>query len=232
MRLDDRTLVVFDVDGTLLLSGKVSLKNYCRAFADVSGVIPSLDNILFPGMTDRGIFRAMLEANGVDADFEALFSAFARSFTRRITEVYEDAEGPHLLSGVRELVLEMAVDDRIILALGTGNIRETAYLKLKRFGLDKYFPVGGFGGDYEQREDVIRAAVVEAGRFYGWSGQAWVIGDTAKDVEAAHAVGARAIAVASGIVDKSELLATDAEVILDDLSDTDKVIEIVTADCN
>lgn len=101
--------------------------------------------------------------------------------------------------------------------------------KLKRFGLEGYFPYGGgFGGDYENRADAIRAALAVGRAGYGWDkGEAWVIGDTPNDAFAAHEAGASALLVASGIVDRPALDDAGAEAVLDDLTDTARVLRIL-----
>jgi phosphoglycolate phosphatase len=232
-----RHLLIFDVDGTLLLNGRVTRDAFAAAFQDVCGVPAQPDALPFAGMTDRGIFRALLRRAGQDPDgdgaggagsaFDALFTRFARRFADILAEVYPTAEGPYLLPGVLTLVQTLTRRADVALALGTGNIRETAYIKLRRFGLEPHFPVGGFGGDHEQRADVIRAALHQARHHYGIDGApdaAWVIGDTRNDVAAARAAGTRALAVGSGFTPLTELRASGADVVLTDLADTASVL--------
>ncbi len=228
---ENRRLIIFDIDGTLLLNGPVAKDAFLGSFERVCGRLPENRSIMFAGMTDRGIFKMLLERAEIDGDYETLFDKFRDEFIARLKQTYPSATQPYLLPGVTDLLKALHEDSRFILALGTGNIRETAYLKLAKFNLGRYFPVGGFGGDHRLRADVIRAAIQDARAFYRWNGskpQTWVIGDTDNDVFAAHEAGARALAVATGFVDEDVLLSTDAEYILDDLSDTQKVIEILT----
>ncbi len=223
-------LFIFDVDGTLLLNGRIARDTYLYALKEVTGVLPKVEGPSFAGMTDKGIFRLFLRYINREDDFDLLFPLFADVFTNRLKTVYMDAEGPHILKGVYQLLESLSRDDSTALALGTGNIRESCYIKLTRFCLDRYFPVGGFGGDYEEREELIQAAIQEAKNYYGWNGDAsntWVIGDTPRDVAAGKANGTKTLAVASGIVDKDVLLKTDANFILDDMSDTKKVLDIL-----
>ena len=125
--------------------------------------------------------------------------------------------------GVTERV---KADDGAALALGTGNVRDTAYVKLQRFGLDDYFPVGGFGGDHEMRADLVRHALDEARAHYGYDfdpADTWVIGDTAADVHAAQATGCRVMAVMTGPHREAELAAAD--LIVHDLGATRERLE-------
>ena len=212
-------LLIFDIDGTLLLNGPITARLFGESFAHVVGREPERDSVRFHGNTDRAIFRRML---GPEADgFDELFPLFAAEFTRRMREHYPAAEGPYVLPGAHELVEALGDRGDVALALGTGNVRETAYVKLARFGLDRRFPVGGFGGDHEVRADLVRAAITDARAHYDVDfdpATTWVIGDTVNDVEAAHAAGCRVMAVMTGPHRETELAGADR--IVADLSDT------------
>ncbi len=220
-------LCIFDIDGTLLLNGRVAADAFRAAFLETTGAEALGDGIQFAGMTDRGIFRALLVRAGLDeVEGDRLFAGFERRFTERLGEVYPTAEGPHLLPGVRGLVRALAARRDVALALGTGNCRPTAYIKLARFGLDGYFPLGGFGDRHEDRVEVIRAAIsaaVEQGRWRPDGGRVWVIGDTVRDVVAGHAAGAKVLVVGTGPGDPEEKRAAGAEAFLPDLSRCDLV---------
>lgn len=227
-------LLIFDIDGTLLLNGPVARDAFAAAFQEVTGRPARHQHVPFGGMTDRGIFRALWNAaelapagNG----FEAQFAAFAARFTARLAASYPDAEGPYVLPGARALVEAAAVRPDAALALGTGNIRETATIKLRRFGLDGFFRAGGFGGDHEDRSDVVRTALRSAREqlgFRGAPGDAWVIGDTLQDVVAARAAGTRVLAVGSGFTPLAQLQQSGADAVLPDLLDTPRVLELLT----
>lgn len=210
-------LLIFDIDGTIMLNGPVAGNLFVESFRRVVGH-PPVDGIRFHGNTDRGIFRAMLDGRG---DFDNLYPRFAEEFSARMRAEYAAAEGPYVLDGARELIASLHAHDGAALALGTGNVRETAYTKLKRFGLDGYFPVGGFGGDHEMRADLVRAAVVDARAHYDVDfdpAETWVIGDTAADVAAARDAGCRVMAVMTGPHREDEL--SGADLIVEDLTAT------------
>lgn len=215
-------LVIFDIDGTIMLNGTVAGQLFVESFCHVVGYDP-VDGIHFHGNTDRGIFRAMLAGRG---DFDALYPPFAAEFTRRMRAGYAAADGPYVLDGARELIESLHAHDGAALALGTGNVRDTAYVKLGRFGLDSYFPVGGFGGDHEIRADLVRAAIADARGHYDFDfdpAETWVIGDTTADVTAARAAGCRVMAVMTGPHREAEL--AGADVIVEGLADTAERVE-------
>lgn len=216
-----KTLLIFDIDGTLLLNGTVTGQGFLASFREVVGHEPLHAGVKFHGRTDRGIFRSLLGENGRRDDYEALFAQFADVFTRRMRAEYPTATGPHTLPGVMDLLAALEQRPHVGLALGTGNIRDIAYLKLGRFGLDRLFPVGGFGGDHEVRADLVRAAIVDARAHYGQEfdpSDCWVIGDTTADIEAARAAGCKVMAVATGPQPVGELAAAD--IVAADLGDT------------
>lgn len=224
-----RRLLIFDIDGTLLLNGPVTRSLFLRSFTEVTGREPAAEGLRFHGQTDRSLFRTLLGPNGTDREYERLFAAFAARFTEHLRAQYPTAEGPYTLPGVPELISSLAARSDVALALGTGNVRATAYLKLARFGLDGYFPAGGFGGEHESRADMVRAALVEAGDRYGERfepAHSWVIGDTGNDVAAGHAAGCRVLAVGTGGSSREELAGAEAH--LDDLSDRTAAEAILT----
>jgi phosphoglycolate phosphatase len=215
-------LVIFDIDGTIMLNGTIAGRLFVESFVRVVGEEP-VGGVHFHGNTDRGIFRAMLGGRG---DFDALYPDFAAEFTRRMRAEYAIAEGPYVLKGARELIESLDGHSGAALALGTGNVRDTAYVKLRRFELDDYFPVGGFGGDHERRADLVRAALHDARRHYDVDfdpARTWVIGDTASDVSAARAVGCRVMAVMTGPHRETEL--AGADLIVEDLGSTSQRLE-------
>jgi len=210
-------LILFDIDGTLLLNGPLPSRLFFECFENATGQPVPEQKPRFNGRTDRAIFRGMLEDQ---SDFDRRFSTFSTCFIARMRATYPSATGPRLLPGSRELVERWADRTDLALAAGTGNLRETAKVKLGRFGLDRYLEAGGFGGDHEDRTDLLRAAIEEASARYGVDfdpREVWVIGDTDHDIHAAHALGARCLAVGTGGESGGDL--READVYFDDLSD-------------
>lgn len=221
-----RVLVVMDVDGTMLTNGNALSVEFRRAFQEVTGVDVAGLRIEFAGSTDRRIVRDFMTASGLTLEYEATYEQFRQRFIERVSLSYPDHPAPRVYAGVEELLQALHQHPDAALVLGTGNIRETCDIKLKRFGLDQYFPHGGgFGGDHEVRSDAIRAAM-EAGRDgYGWDGEAWVVGDTVNDYLAGKEAGAKTLLVGTGKVPLDRLKETGADVVLPDLTDMRAVLE-------
>ncbi len=221
-------LVIIDVDGTMIKNGMALRDPFYTAFREVIGKDIRGLTVNFAGRTDRGIIRDYFELVNVDGDFEELFTAFAERFCELVERDYPTHPDPRLLPGVIPLLDAISEHPDAALVLGTGNIRESCNIKLKRFDLLRYFPhLGGFGGEHELRADAIRAAMDVGREAYGWNGQAWVIGDTVNDAVAAHQVGAKALLTATGTISLAELQTSEAEFILPDLTDTSRILEIL-----
>jgi phosphoglycolate phosphatase-like HAD superfamily hydrolase len=218
---------LFDVDGTLVSAGGAGRRAFERAVADRLGPVDgALSGLRLDGMTDRLIVRESLRILGrpfEDAFCDALLDRYVAHLA---TEIH--GPGYAVLPGVVE-ALEALHARSALVALCTGNVVEGARLKLARGGLDRYFDWGasavcGFAADGEDREQVVRAALRRACERLGRSvapPEALVIGDTPRDVAAAHAAGIPVLAVATGRYAEEELRAAGAEHVAPSLAHAD-----------
>ena len=116
---------------------------------------------------------------------------------RPVTEV-EQSPGYRVMPGVTAL-LPQVVDAGIMLGLVSGALEAAAHIKLARAGLNRFFSFGGYGSDSSDRSELTRVAIDRCGRLHGHAmdpARVLVVGDTPRDVEAAHAASAVAVAVA------------------------------------
>ena len=209
-----RRLYLFDIDGTLVATGGAGSGAMRAAFTAVWGLADGFSGIEFSGRTDRAILRDALVAAGLDnGAFAADLRRFKRAYFRRLPRMLEASRG-RVLPGVEPLLASLAADRRATVALGTGNFRVSAGQKLRHYGLDHYFRVGGFGDSTEDRVALIAQAIRTADRAVGRHATVFVIGDTVHDVTAAKANGAVAVAVATGTASGDELAAAGADVVL------------------
>jgi phosphoglycolate phosphatase len=215
---------LFDIDGTLVSAGGAGRRAFERAVAErLGGVDGALGGLRLDGMTDRLIVREALRLLG--RPFEEAFCDAL--LDRYVAHLASEIHGPGyaVLPGVVE-ALEALRGRGALVALCTGNVVEGARLKLARGGLDRYFDWGasavcGFAADGEDRERVVRAALRRASERLGRAiapGEALVIGDTPRDVSAAHASGVPVLAVATGRYAEDELRATGAEHVVPSLA--------------
>lgn len=219
-------ICLFDIDGTLLHSGgagKAAMEAALRsAFAAPSGS----ENISFSGRTDRGILRDMFAHHAIPETPEN-----ARRFLDAYLTHLPDCLATHkgvVLQGVVALLDELRQRDRVVLGLLTGNIRAGAGIKLAHYRLADYFAFGGYGDEHFHRDDVAREALAEVHRRHAPPPEPeriWVIGDTPLDVQCARAIGARAVAVATGWHSHAELEAARPDLLLADFSDPGPLLD-------
>lgn len=217
-------IILFDIDLTLIHTngaGRVAMDATLR---ERYGVEEPTAGIRFDGRTDRAIFLdalAKLRATDDDA-FSGLVAGYLARLPAALTE-----RGGAVLPGVEEILDELARQAAPV-GLATGNMRRGAAAKLGHFGLWGRFAGGGFGDDEVERSRVVRRGMDEMaaiGRLAGETATSIVLGDTPLDVEAAHAAGARALAVATGSYDVEALKASGADWVFRDLSDTVAVLD-------
>ena len=218
-------VILFDIDGTLVRTGGAGKAAMEAALTEEFGLSLAADEVPYSGRTDVAIGRDLLAAHGVPPTPANL---------RRLHDAYLDRLPTYLARipgqvcpGVPELLAALKPRADVTLGLLTGNVRRGAEKKLGHYGLWDHFTCGGFGDDVDDRDDVARAALraVEscAGRRVD-PADVWVIGDTPLDVKCARAIGAKAVAVATGWHPLADLVASEPDFALADLSDPGELL--------
>lgn len=225
------TLVLWDVDHTLIETRGVGGEVYSEAFRKVTGhdleTMPEL-----AGRTEPVIFRDAMKANGITAS-EDLYPEFAAEQARGYVDHLDDLRSRgRALPGAAEALRELSQCEDVTQSVLTGNTRPSAEIKLRAFGLDRYldFDIGAYGTDDDTRANLVAIARRRAEEARGhpfYNGLTVLIGDTPNDVAAAHQSGARIIAVATGRDTADDLTAAGAGTVLDDLTDTHAVLAAV-----
>ncbi|HMU60429.1 MAG TPA: HAD hydrolase-like protein [Gemmatimonadales bacterium] len=228
-----RLLVLFDIDGTLLLTPGAGRRAITAALADRMIDARIWEEIRFDGKTDPQIVREMLEAAG-DAsanDPQTVAEILERYLVLLEAELSRAPGRTRVLPGVSMLLDRLEAEADVVLGLLTGNIAPGAGLKLRSGGLDPArFRVGAYGSDSSHRPDLPAIAAERAAPIFGRvpAGETVIIvGDTPADVTCGRAIGARAVAVATGSYAVSELREAGARAAFEDLSDTDTVLEAI-----
>ena len=226
-----RRLLLFDIDGTLVLTGGAGKRSMDRAFEEVFGVPEAFAEVSMAGRTDRWLVETALERHGVTATSERLAAFRARYLALLDAAIGEPGCGRRgVMPGVREALARLRARDDAHLALLTGNYAEGARIKLEHFGLWDHFAWGAFGDDHAERDALARAAVAEAsarGIALADPAHAIVIGDTPFDIACARAAGARVVAVATGHHGLDELRAHQPDLALGDLRDLDALVAFI-----
>jgi len=213
------TILLFDIDGTLLRAGGAGRRAVEVAVAEVidrpDGV--SLRSVEFAGRTDPWIIREALSIAGVTPDERLVLEVIER-YVAILPAELERASAFEVLPGVTSLLSRLVARDDFAMGVGTGNAEQAAYAKLNRGGLRSYFSFGGFGSDHIERSELLRIGL-ERGRQHSGRTDARVvvIGDTPRDIHAAKSIGADCVAVATGGYDESALRAAGATNVVPDL---------------
>lgn len=191
-----------------------------KAFGAVCDAPSALDGVKLGGMTDRLILRAGFEAIGRTFS-EELFTEVMDEYLKHLTHEVKASEDYVVYEGVHEAVEACRAIPASATGLGTGNIEAGARIKLARSGLDKHFAFGGFGSDAEERAKLVEAGARRGAEALGVErkeARVVVIGDTPRDVYAAHEIGARCICVATGSYSFQELEAASADAVFETLA--------------
>jgi phosphoglycolate phosphatase-like HAD superfamily hydrolase len=220
-------IILFDIDGTLVRTGGAGKAAMEAGLTTAFGVTELRDEVPYSGRTDVAIGRDLLRVHGIDPTPDN---------QQKLRESYLDHLPASLLSkggtvcpGVRDLLRAIAGKPGVVLGLLTGNVRNGAMVKLGHFGLWDFFACGGFGDEHFDRDDVARSALASVRTHLGGDvnpSDVWVIGDTPLDVSCARAIGANAVAVATGWHPVEELAGCEPDLIFDDLSDHARLLAV------
>ena len=230
------TIILFDVDNTLLYSGGAGSLAMRRAFEELYGIEDGFRRVEFSGRTDWAILRAAMREHSVARDgddgFRQEMTRFQETYYRLLEGTLHEVTSGRTMPGVAELLAALSErdgarlpDGQVRQGLATGNFRTAAFMKLRHFELDGHLVEGGFGDDAEDRGELVGVAIERlADGSKPDAASIWVVGDTPLDVAAARANGVRALGVATGSSSIEELRDAGADVAVEDLSDTESVL--------
>ena len=196
-----------------------------RAFEDLYGVRDAFTGVPFNGRTDAWILSQAGATHGVRLDDLVKFKPL---YLRYLADELQHP-GPRkgVMPGVRPLLDALSSRDDVFLALLTGNFAEGARIKLEYFDLWRYFSCGAFGDVVHERNHLLADALSQVRACSGLAAEAShavIIGDTPLDIGVALAGGARSVGVATGSHTVDDLRAAGADLVLEDLSDLEKVL--------
>jgi phosphoglycolate phosphatase len=229
------TLVLWDVDGTLVDVDGVGSEAFDLAFEAVLGRAPDAPlgrMIAMGGRTDPDIAIEALVLHGI-LDGERHLSAFTSALAEQLAASAELLrQRGRALPGAADALAALAAEAGVVQSVLTGNLEPNALLKLAAFGLDGWLDlrVGGYGSDHAHRPSLVDVARRKAAARYGhgFTPETTVlVGDTPLDVAAGRLGGARVVAVATGRHPPAELAEAGADTVLDDLRDTGRVVEAI-----
>jgi phosphoglycolate phosphatase-like HAD superfamily hydrolase len=230
-----RALLLWDIDGTLLLTDGAGMRGMARASHKIYGESFRWDGVKASGRLDPVIFEDALSRNGLTMSEDAHRRFHDAYLAELEVELERVGAGARTMPGIREilatLVERSASRKDVVQGLLTGNYTRAAPLKLRACGLDpEWFVVNAFGDEGKTRPDLVALAMKRCADRFGWSPDprsVIVIGDTPFDVECARAHGCVAFAVATGLHGVEELRASGADVVVGDLSDPAPLFALV-----
>ncbi len=217
----EKHLILFDIDGTLLRTKGLGKAATRVAMLEVFGTCGALEAYNFGGRTDWGTLIELLLAEGYTPEQIAeRIPQFEDAIGRAMTAILHEFE-MQVMPGAHEMVEALRQREEMLLGILTGNVAITANLKLRAAGFDPaWFPITAYGGEAPDRNDLPILALERAIHHLGHHllpRQVTIIGDTAHDIACARALGARAVAVATGFTSREELAALQPDALLDDL---------------
>jgi len=206
-------LLLFDIDGTLVATGGAGAAAWKLAFEELHGIPADIGQFTDAGMTDpevgRKTFEAVLHRRPTPHEMAQLL----QRRLEHMPETIAASAGYRVLPGVAERLRQLSRDGHL-LAIVTGNVDGAAHLKLQRGDLNRWFTFGAYAGGGMDRAAIVRDGMARGEAIVGRElsrSEVFVIGDTPLDIEAAHAAGCVAIAVATGHYDSEALRAAGAD---------------------
>jgi phosphoglycolate phosphatase-like HAD superfamily hydrolase len=205
--------VLFDIDGTLLVTGGAGAVAWQRAFLELHGVEANIEEHTHAGMTDPEIaeivFREVIGRDGSEAERARAIAGYLS----HLADAVEESNGYRVMPGIEEILPRLA-GAGVLLGLVTGNIESAAHIKLARADLDRFFAFGGYGSDSRDRTELTKRAVERGGEVAGRPldpATTIAVGDTPRDVSAGHGAGLRVVGVATGAYSVAEQEAAGAD---------------------
>jgi phosphoglycolate phosphatase len=192
--------VLFDIDGTLLVTGGAGAVAWQRAFRELHGIDADIEEHTHAGMTDPEIaaivFREVIGRDGSEAERAAAIAGYLS----HLEDAVNESSGYRVMPGIEALLPRLA-QQGVLLGIVTGNIESAAHIKLARGHLNRFFAFGGYGSDSSDRTELTRNALERGGVVAGTPldpAATIAVGDTPRDVTAGHGAGIRVAGVATG----------------------------------
>ena len=216
-------LVLFDIDGTLIRTGRAGVRGLNAAIERLYGRPAAMDGISLAGRTDRAIVSDVLRTMGFEPTPEAILALRAAYLDHLAVEMLKPVTDSGVLPGVWPLLDALEDDGDVAIGLLTGNFERGAAIKLGHFDLWTRFAFGAYGDDHADRRALVPVAMAAARRA-GLNislSDVVVIGDTPLDVDCAQTHGARSIAVATGPFTVEQLETARPDLVIKSLQDAD-----------
>ncbi len=218
--VDKPIVVLFDVDETLIHSGGAGARSWKAAFDELYGIPADIGAHTSAGETDpevgRATFKGVLNRDPSDDEIDRVYAKYLLHLATEIGK----SEAYHVLPGAEEILPRLG-DAGVLLGLVSGAMEGAARTKLMPANLNRFFIFGGYGSDSPIRAELTQMAIAKATRLRAdlLPSQVFVVGDTPRDIQAAHSAGAVGVGVASGHYSVDELTDAGADHVLASLEE-------------
>ena len=200
-------LILFDIDGTLVRTGGAGVRAFAKTFTTEFNAVEGVERLNFAGRTDTSLVREFFSLYQIEPT-PRNFERFFERYVFWLDHLLRDSK-TEVCPGVWKLIHALErLPQAPLLGLLTGNIRLGAEIKLRHFNLWDAFQTGAFGDDHEERDQIAAVAHQRGSQILGTKlrgDEVVVIGDTPLDIRCARAIGAKALAVATGGAKLDEL---------------------------
>jgi phosphoglycolate phosphatase-like HAD superfamily hydrolase len=223
---DAQNAYLFDIDGTLLRDpDRIHFDAFASSVKRVTGFELSLAGVAIHGSTDTAILRdawlqADIPAEALEQQLSAILDAMGCAVAERRGEMRLVR-----MPGVEDVLRHLAARGAL-LGVATGNLEAIGWIKVEQAGLREWFRFGGFSDRFPSRPDLIGDAAHRARKLAGSAASVCVVGDTPRDIAAAHANSLPVIAVATGHYSYDELLKHEPEACATSLADLLEATEV------
>lgn len=219
-----KKIILFDIDGTVVKAGGAGLRALNKAIENMGGPKNICNFFELQGLTDKvnfeNAFKCAFKRMPTKKEFETIKKLYIKYLPDEVD--YSVKNGKYLkIKGIEKFLKTLSNNKDVLIGLGTGNLKEGAYIKLKPSNLSHYFIFGGFGENHHKREDMLRKAVYNASKIVKQEikpNNVYVIGDTEKDIIAAKNLAYHSAAVLDGFGDKRKIYLSGPELIEKDFS--------------
>jgi phosphoglycolate phosphatase len=226
-------LILFDIDGTLVIAPKVHNQAFVEAFKEIFGLNINVDWFAYSGRTDSWIISDIAIKNGISIEeinrkLENIMESMGRWYSNNV-----QLESGQVLPGVVEFLREC--DQKGYLrGLVTGNVERIAFEKLKFYGLNHGFAVGGFGNEHMIRDELIKLAIKRAIQNYNFEekvdlSNVFYIADTPLDVQAAKRAGVKSIVPYNGRNNKADWKHSEPDLFVKDLGQLSEIFGFINS---
>ncbi len=226
------TLVLFDIDGTLLHCGSSARESLARALSEITETEIALHLEDVAGFTDLGIIQNALKRVGLlNGNPDGIVQKVGDRYLEILQVEYPKRNDQYLYPGIPELLEQTNAHPELRLGLLTGNLIAGAKVKLAKFDIWDYFKIGAFGSDSIDRNELPKVAWRKALESLGETytpEQTILVGDTPRDALCARVNGTKALIFSRRNEWRDDIRKEAPLAVLESSEDVSRIMKILT----